>query len=136
MNRRGSRSGIPKLLPSSSTLLQRFLSPNQTSNDAAPPYPAVMEPLILRVLRATIWGWMGPERVVREIEREESGGIEETGRDVLRISRAKIAAWLAGACSSGGLVELDLLSIALPCTVPSDLSAYEFDAYALAAGSP
>jgi hypothetical protein len=57
------------------------------------------------------------ERVVREIEREESGGVEETGRDVLRISRAKIAVWLAGA-------------------FPSGLSACEFGAYALAVGSP
>jgi hypothetical protein len=86
-----------------------------------------MEPLILRVLRAAIWGGMGPERVVREIEREESGGVEETGRDVLRIFRAKIAAWL---------VELDLSSNALPCMVRSDLSAYEFGAYALAASLP
>ncbi len=54
---------------------------------------------------------------MREIEREESGGVEETGRDVLRISRAKIAVWLAGA-------------------FPSGLSACEFGAYALAVGSP
>jgi hypothetical protein len=76
------------------------------------------------------------ERVVREIEREESGGVEETGRDVLRISRAKIAVWLAGACSSGGLVELDLSSNTLSGTIPSGLSACEFGAYALAVGSP
>jgi len=55
---------------------------------------------------------------------------------VLRISRAKIAAWLAGACSSDGLVELDLSSNALSGTVPSGLSTCEFGAYALTVGSP
>jgi protein brassinosteroid insensitive 1 len=37
--------------------------------------------------------------------------------------RGEIAAWLGGACSSGGLVELDLSSNNLSGTVPSGLSA-------------
>jgi hypothetical protein len=53
---------------------------------------------------------------------------------VLRISWAKIASWLAGTCSFGGLVNLDLSSNALSGMVPSGLSACEFGAYALAVG--
>jgi hypothetical protein len=97
-----------------------------------------MEPLILRVLRVSSdLGRDGAgERVVREIKREESGGVEETGRDGLRISREKIVVWLADACSSSGLVELDLSSNALSGTVLSCLSACSSGTYALASGSP